>query len=71
MAYAQDLAGARAGLGGKLRILARDLSERYARHRLYRRTVNELRSLSSRELADLGLHRSMITRVAWQAAYGK
>lgn len=41
---------------------------RYARHRMYRQTVNELSSLSNRELADLGLHRSMIRRIAMQAA---
>ena len=41
---------------------------RFARHRVYRRTVNELSELSNRELADLGLHRSMIRRLALQAA---
>ncbi len=41
---------------------------RFVRHRMYRQTVNELSALSSRELADLGLHRSMIRRVAMQAA---
>ncbi|WP_171120631.1 MULTISPECIES: DUF1127 domain-containing protein [unclassified Ruegeria] len=41
---------------------------RYARHRVYRQTVNELSELSNRELADLGLHRSMIRRLALRAA---
>ncbi|GAA6161563.1 hypothetical protein NBRC116589_37370 [Ruegeria sp. HU-ET01832] len=41
---------------------------RYARYRIYRLTVNELSDLSNRELADLGLHRSMIRRLALQAA---
>ncbi|WP_278921051.1 MULTISPECIES: DUF1127 domain-containing protein [Pseudophaeobacter] len=45
------------------------LSTKLARHRLYRQTYNELSSLSGRELADLGLHRSMIRRIAYQAAY--
>ncbi|WP_298846890.1 DUF1127 domain-containing protein [uncultured Ruegeria sp.] len=41
---------------------------RFVRHRMYRQTVSELSALSNRELADLGLHRSMIRRVAMQAA---
>lgn len=43
--------------------------EHISRRRLYRRTLNELGSLSNRQLADLGLNRSMLRRVAWQAAY--
>ena len=41
---------------------------RYGRYRIYRQTVNELSELSNRELADLGLHRSMIRCLAMQAA---
>lgn len=41
---------------------------RFASYRMYRQTVNELSNLSDRELADLGLHRSMIRRLAKQAA---
>ena len=41
---------------------------RFARYRIYRQTVNELSALSNRELADLGLHRSMIRRLAQQAS---
>lgn len=45
------------------------LRARYARYRLYRRTLNELSALGDRDLADLGLHRSMLRRAAYQAAY--
>ncbi len=41
---------------------------RFVRYRVYRQTVTELSELSNRELADLGLHRSMIRRLAMQAA---
>ncbi|QBF31237.1 DUF1127 domain-containing protein [Thalassococcus sp. S3] len=41
----------------------------FLRRKLYRETLNELSSLSNRDLADLGLNRSMLKRVAWQAAY--
>ncbi|CTQ32023.1 DUF1127 domain-containing protein [Jannaschia rubra] len=39
--------------------------------RTYRRTLNELSALSNRDLADLGLSRSMIRAIALEAAYGK
>lgn len=41
------------------------------RRRVYLQTVSELSALSDRDLADLGLHRSMIRAVAKDAAYGK
>ena len=37
---------------------------------VYRQTFNELSALSDRELADLGVARSEIARVAFEAAYG-
>ena len=43
----------------------------FAAWRTYRRTLNELSSLSKRELDDLGLNRSEIARVAMDAAYGR
>lgn len=46
-----------------------ELRVKFANYRLYRQTVNELNELTMRELADLGLNRSMIKRVAYQAAY--
>lgn len=42
-----------------------------ARRAIYRQTLRELNALSHRELADLGIHRSMVTRLAREAAYGK
>lgn len=45
------------------------LKVKFARYRVYRETISELSSLSNRELADLGLNRSMIKRLALQAAY--
>jgi uncharacterized protein YjiS (DUF1127 family) len=46
-----------------------ELRSKVSRYRLYRQTYNELSELGTRELADLGLNRSMIKRVAYQAAY--
>lgn len=41
------------------------------RRALYRQTVTELESLSTRELGDLGLSRASIRETARMAAYGK
>lgn len=45
------------------------LMTRLQNYRAYRNTVNELSGLSDRELADLGLNRSIVKRVAFQATY--
>jgi len=46
------------------------LSQRAAQAAVYRQTIRELQSLSTRDLADLGIHRSEIKRIATEAAYG-
>jgi uncharacterized protein YjiS (DUF1127 family) len=47
------------------------LQNAWARSRVYARTYAELSALSTRELNDLGISRSMITRLAHEAAYGR
>ncbi len=42
-----------------------------ARRAVYNRTLSELRALSDRDLADLGVSRFQITDLAREAAYGK
>ena len=64
MAYANTAAPRSAGL------LARIVDAMAAR-KVYRTTLNELRALDNRDLADLGISRSMITAIAHEAAYGK
>lgn len=61
-----------------MHILGEDLSawlyraiRRVDDYRLYRRSVGEMSDLSTRELADLGLHRSEIKRVAYETIYGQ
>lgn len=58
-------------LGNRLAEIWQQAAEAYANWRLYRRTLSELQALSSRDLADLGLNRSMLRRAALEAAYGK
>ncbi len=76
MAYASDARlaqprAAQAGFVGKLQALAADLSERYARYRVFRDTVNDLAILPTSVLADMGLNRSQIRSVAYEYAYGQ
>lgn len=51
-----------------LSVLFSNLAEKWRQYRVYRTTINELMSLSDRELADLGMSRSMVRRVAIEAA---
>lgn len=57
--------------GWKLAAALRSLRDEWHRRRAYNKAVRELRALSERELADLGIGRTMISRVAAEAAYGK
>jgi len=41
---------------------------RHAKRRVYKTTFHELSVLTNRDLADLGIHRSEIKRLAWEAA---
>lgn len=42
----------------------------FTRWREYRRTIDELQSLSDRDLADLGVHRGDIRRIAYESSHG-
>ena len=70
MAYASNTqSAARNGLATRFDALLIDIRARLARRRVFNQTLHELSQLSNRELADLGLSRTEIRRVAWQAAY--
>lgn len=51
--------------------MLRALLDYFRRQSVFRSTYKELSNLSSRQLADIGIDRSMITRIALEAAYGK
>ncbi|WP_169583508.1 DUF1127 domain-containing protein [Rhodobacter capsulatus] len=67
MALVSDIRTTESGFSN----LLASIREALARRKVYRQTLAELRSLSNRELNDLGMHRSMLTRIALEAAYGK
>lgn len=59
------------GLGDRLSEIRKDLADAWRAHRVYRQTLTELQGLSNRELADLGLNRSMLKSIALEATFGK
>ncbi|MGO4908127.1 DUF1127 domain-containing protein [Pseudorhodobacter sp. W20_MBD10_FR17] len=71
MAYMNTTSAANFGLMDRVSGAIKSAKEALQKRRVYNQTVSELRALSTRELNDLGISRSMITRIALEAAYGK
>ena len=71
MAYVSASHSRAAGVFAPIADVIASLRTAWARSRVYVRTYNELNGLTSRELADLGISRSMISRLAYEAAYGR
>lgn len=55
----------------RIRGAVRNLGEEMVRRKVYRTTLTELSALTNRELADLGMNRAELGRIAYEAAYGK
>jgi len=70
MAYANTRT-ATTTLADRFGILLSRFSEARAKRRVYHTTMRELDMLSKRELNDLGISRSDIQSIAYEAAYGK
>jgi uncharacterized protein YjiS (DUF1127 family) len=71
MAYTNTARAGNATVRDRATALVRSVQGAIERRRLYNQTLRELSALTERDLADLGLHRSTITEVAREAAYGK
>lgn len=63
-------ASAETGFRGRLLNAIQRMQDNRARRAVYRQTLRELNSLTTRDLNDLGISRSMITRLAYESAYG-
>jgi uncharacterized protein YjiS (DUF1127 family) len=63
-------AAAATGFAGRLVAAIQHMQENRARRAIYRQTVRELDVLTNRDLADLGINRAMIDRLAHEAAWG-
>jgi uncharacterized protein YjiS (DUF1127 family) len=71
MAYVNSTRTVSSALADRMGDLLNSARHALHRRRVYTTTLNELNSLSDRDLSDLGLHRSTIAAVAREAAYGK
>ena len=71
MAYINASSAAHVTLADRFAALVKSVRESLRRRNVFLATKRELNQLSNRELADLGISRSMITRIALEAAYGK
>lgn len=70
MAYAHTTHTSTSGILDRIAEFYNAAQEARSRRRIYRQTVEELGALSNRELADIGIQRSMIAHIALEAADG-
>ena len=71
MAYVNSTRTANNGIADRFAAIVKSVKDAVQRRRVYNQTARELNGLSERELSDLGIHRSLITAIATEAAYGK
>ncbi len=68
-AIAHTHTAAASGLAGRLFAAIQRMQDNRARRAVYRQTLRELNALTNRDLADLGINRAMIGRLAHEAAW--
>lgn len=71
MTYQTQTAVGGVAFGERIAAMRVALAERRAKRKVYTTTLRELEGLSNRDLSDLGMNRSMIKQIAFDAAYGK
>ena len=67
MAYVNQVTAQNSSFMARVAAMFERFAAKQRQNRLYRETYNGLNALTDRELADLGLHRSELTRVAREA----
>jgi uncharacterized protein YjiS (DUF1127 family) len=69
MAYVNSTRAPAVSFSDRLNALVKVASDMIARRKIYTQTVFELSSLSDRDLADLGISRTQIGKIAREAAF--
>ncbi len=70
MAYASAGPAVSAPILGRVTAVFANFRQSQADYRLFKTTMNELHSLETRELTDLGIYRGDIRAVAHKSVYG-
>jgi len=71
MAFINDIRAAEVNLVDRIWDALKTARAQSKRRRVYRHTLDELRSLSPRELGDLGISRNNIEDIAYEAAFNE
>ncbi len=71
MTYAITRRGSHFSLSEFAADLVASVKENRARRAVYSKTLGELRMMTDRDLADIGIARIQIEDIAFEAAYGK
>ncbi len=69
MAYVNSSRSAQVSFSDRFFAVVKVVKDMIERRRVYNETLFELRNLSDRDLFDLGMNRSTIVEVAYEAAY--
>lgn len=69
MSTFNEVSNVRATTGNRIGGFFNGVSARFAQYRTYRKTLDELQSLTDRELSDLGISRHSVRAIAYRAAY--
>jgi uncharacterized protein YjiS (DUF1127 family) len=70
MAYVNATRSSQISVLSRVLALTAGITAALRQRQVYLSTLRELNSLSDRDMADLGIHRAMITEIAYEAAYG-
>ena len=69
MSTFEQVTNVRPGINGRINGFIGGITTRLAQYRTYRKTLDELDSLTDRELSDLGISRHSLRSIAYRAAY--
>ncbi len=70
MAYVNATRSSQISLLSRVLAATSGITAALRQRQVYLATLRELNTLSDRDLNDLGIHREMVSEIAYEAAYG-